>query len=100
MAWYNLTAVDATNILTFAQSINESFMFNQLGNLLLVVIFFISFISLNLYYNDPKFNLAVASFVVAVFSVMFFIFNFVPGATPFICWGIYALALVGLLLSR
>lgn len=88
--WFNITDIDATGILPVAQGINEIFMFNQLGNILLIVIFFISYISFMSFNNNPKLNLMFSSFGIAIFSIFFRIFGIVPDFTPFFCIGLFA----------
>lgn len=101
MAWYNLTGVDATNILTFTQGINSQFMQNDLGNIILIMIFFISFIGFSLYNdNEPIQNLTASSSIVAVLSIPLSLLSLVPEFTPFLCWGIFALNLTILILSK
>ena len=99
-AWYNLTKVDATNILTLTQSVNELFMENHLGIILLIVIFAVSYLSFTLYNDDPKMNLTVSLFAVSLFSILFRIVNLVPDITPFFCWGLFALAISAWFLTK
>lgn len=100
MPWYNLTSIDATNVLTFTQGINTEFMQNDLGNLFLIVIFVISFISFSLYNDNPKVNLTAASSIIAVLSIPLRLLSLTPDFTPFLCWGIFALNLTILFLSK
>ncbi len=100
MPWYNLTAVDATNALTFTQDINTGFMQNDLGNLILIVIFFVSFISFSYYQDDTKLNLTAASSIIAILSIPLRLLSLTPDFTPFLCWGIFALNLVIFFLSK
>jgi len=100
MEWYNLTSIDATNFLTFTQGINSEFMQNDLGNLILIIIFFVSFISFSYYNDDSKVNLAASSSIIAVLSIPLRLLSLVPDFTPFLCWGIFALNLVVLLISK
>ena len=92
-AWYNLTAIDFTDPVTFIHSINSQLMFNMFGNLILLMIFAV--IIINLLYNRQNnvMSFTIASFVVAILSVVFFIMDIVPNETPFICWGIFAIGL-------
>ena len=99
MSWYNLT-IDATNLLTFTQGINSEFMQNDLGNLFLIIIFFVSFISFSLYKDSPIINLTASSSIVAVLSIPLRLLSLTPDFTPFLCWGIFALNLVILFLSK
>jgi len=94
MSWYNLTAVNASGILPITQSVNELYMFFQLGNIILMVIFFIPFISFTLYNKNPKLNMMFASFGVAIFSIFFRIFNLVPDYTPFFWWALFAVSIM------
>lgn len=100
MAWYNITAVDATNMLTLTQSVNDLFMNEQLGNILLIVIFAISYLSFTLYNDDPKMNITISLFAVALFSVLFRLLSLVPDFTPFLCWGLFALSISAWFLTR
>ena len=90
--WYNLTAVNATNILSLMQSENVLFMNNQLGNLLLIAIFFISFISFMMFNNNPKLNFMFSSGIVAVLSVILRILTLTPDFTPYFCWAVFAVS--------
>jgi len=92
--WYNVTAVNASNVLTFTQSINNIFMFNQLGNLFLIAIWFISFMTFNFFNNNPKLNMMYASFPVAFFSIILSLVDLVPDFTPYLCWGIFAISIM------
>lgn len=98
--WYNLTDVDATNILTLTQSINELFMENDLGNILLIVIFAVSYLSFTLFNDNPKMNITVSLFAISLFSILFRLVSIVPDITPFICWGLFALSLAAWYLTR
>lgn len=98
--WYNLTGIDATNLLTFTQGINSEFMQNDLGNLILIIIFFITFISFSLYSDDVKINLTAASSIIAILSIPLRLLSLIPDFTPFLCWGLFALNLVIFLLSK
>ena len=100
MQWYNLTEVNAKNILTLTQSINELFMENDLGNIILVVIFAISYLSFTLFNDDPKMNLTVSLFAISIFSILFRLVDIVPDITPFFCWGLFALSISFWFLTR
>lgn len=100
MAWYNLTAVDATNMLTFTQDINTGFMQNDLGDIMLIIIFFITYISFSLYSDNTKVNMTAAASIIAVLSIPMRLLSLVPDFTPFLCWGLFALNLVILFLSK
>lgn len=89
--WYNMTIVDASNILTFIQTTNDSFVQSQLGHLILLSIFFISLISFSFTERDVKYNLVVSMFAVAIFSILFRILQLVPDMTPFVCGALYAI---------
>ena len=91
MAWYNLTAVNATNLVSFTQSINNIFMFGHLGNILLITLFVICYFSFTLFNNNPKYNLMFASFIIAIFSIFFRLLSLVPDATPFMAWAMFAI---------
>ena len=100
MAWYNLTAIDAHNIVTLTQTINTEFMQNDLGNLILLMIFFITHISFSLFIDDPKVNLTAAASIVAILSIPMRLLSLTPDFTPFLCWGFFALNIVILMLSK
>jgi len=92
MAWYNLTAVNASGVLPLMQSVRDLY-FNPLGDGILLMIFCISFISANHYNNNPKLNLMYASFGVAIFSLFLSIFQMVSDFTPYLCWGLFAITI-------
>ena len=98
--WYNLTSIDATNLLTLTQSVNREFMQNDMGILFLIILFFISFISFSLYSDDPKVNLTASFSIVAVLSIPLRILDLLPDFIPFLCWGLFALSLVILLIKK
>ena len=98
--WYNLTAVDGTNLLTFTQYINKELMLNYLGILFLIMVWCIIFYNLSLNWQDTALNLTVPTFVVAVLSVPLFILDLIPAYVPFVCWGFFAIAIVIMLLQR
>lgn len=98
--WYNITAINASNILTTTQTLNDQFMFSQLGNLLLIAIFAISFISAMNFNNNPKLNFMFCSFAVAIFSIVFDIFSLVSDYVPFLCWSIFAVSLAIAVFSK
>jgi hypothetical protein len=91
--WYNLTAIDGSNLLTFTQSINRDLMQNALGILFLIMIWAIVYI--NLMINSPQennaANLSITTFIIAVISVPLFILDLVPNYMPYFCWGMFAL---------
>lgn len=89
--WYNLTAINATDVLALMQSENEIFLYHQMGHLLLIAIFFISFISFMIFNNNPKLNLMYSSGIIAVLSVILRILDLTPDFTPYFCWAIFAL---------
>ncbi len=100
MAWYNVTGIDASNMLAFTQSVNTNLMQNNLGNFFLIVIFFISYIGFSYHEDNPRFNLAAASTIIAVLSIPLRLISLVPDFTPFLCWGILALNLTIFVLSK
>lgn len=92
-AWYNLTAINATNPLAMAQSLNvDGWMNGQIGNLILMTLFFISFISFMHFNNNPKLNIMFSSFAIAIISVILRLLSLVPDFTPFFCWGLFAVS--------
>jgi hypothetical protein len=98
--WYNLTAVDGTNLLTFTQYVNKELMLNLLGILFLIMIWAVIFYNLSLNNQDTALNLTIPTFVVAVLSVPLFILDLVPNYVPFVSWGFFAIAIVIMLLQR
>ncbi len=98
--WYNLTSINATNVLTFTQGINQTFMFNWLGTLILVVLFFISFISMNYYWQDTQLNFTISCFFVGVISFFLVILKLTYNYIPFLFWGLFAIGIMTMLLSR
>lgn len=98
--WFNLSNINATGILPITQSVNNTLMFNQLGNIILIVIFFISYMSFMLFNNNPKINLMFSSFGVALFSIFFRIFGLVPDFTPFFCAGLFAVTLMVVIFNK
>ena len=98
--WYNLTNINATGILPIVQSVNNTLMLNQLGNILLIVIFFISYMSFMLFNNNPKLDLMFSSFSIALFSIFFRIFSLVPDFTPFLCVGLFAVTLMIVIFNK
>ena len=97
--WYNLTKVNATNALTLTRSVKELY-FNPLGDVLLLMIFFISFNSFNHFNNNPRLNMMFSSFAIAIFSVMFRLFDLCSDFTPFFCWGLFAVSISIVALTR
>ena len=97
--WYNLTAVNATDPLQFTLSVKTLY-FNPLGDLILLTIFMIAFNSFNYFNNNAKLNFMFSSFAIALFSIFFRFFGLVSDFTPFLCWGIFALSMAILTLTR
>lgn len=98
--WYNLTAVNASNVLVLTQSVDNLFMYHQLGNLILMVLFFISFLSMLYFNNNPKINIVASSFLVAIMSIAFNILGLAHSSTVFVCWGIFAVSLAVLVFTK
>lgn len=91
--WYNLTSINATNPLSMAQSLNvQGWMNGQIGNLILMAVFFISFISFMHFNNNPKLNMMSSCFAIAILSVILRLLSLVPDFTPFFCWGLFAVS--------
>lgn len=97
--WWNVTKVNASNMLTMTQSVRELY-FNPLGDVILLMIFFISFISFNHYNNNPRLNMMYSSFAIAIFSIMFRLFNLSSDFTPFFCWGLFGLSIAIVTLTK
>ena len=98
--WYNLTSINATNVLILTQSINTDLTFGWLGTSVLVVLWFISFISMNYYWSATKLNFTVASFFMAILSMFFVILGLVPNYLPFLVWGLFVLGVISILLEK
>lgn len=92
--WYNLSLVNASNVLELAKSVNEVFMFEQLGALYLLAIFAITFISFTYFNNNPRLNMMFSSFTIAIFSIFFRIFGLVNDTLPYFCWGLFAVSIM------
>jgi len=76
--WYNITALNGDNVLTFVVSTSDLFVKSSLGILILVVLFFVSFLNLNYYWNDTKMNLVISFFVVGLLGSFFSVISLVP----------------------
>lgn len=98
-AWYNLTAVNASGVLPLVQSVRTLY-FNPLGDMILLIIFFVSFISFNHYNNNPKLNFMFSSFAVGLFSLFFRVLSLVSDYTPFLAWGTFALSIAIVTLTK
>lgn len=98
--WYNLTSINATTMLSFTQGINETLMFDWFGTLILMVLWFVSFISMNYFWDDTKINFTASSFFVAIISMIFVILNLTFNYIPFVIWGFFVVGIISTLLSR
>ena len=96
MVGYNLTGLveNSTGILTFTQGVNDVLMFGWLGNLFLiilsVIIFISSIIATN---NDVKRSFATTSFITFVFAIFLRALNLVPDITMYITLILTAISL-------
>ena len=98
--WYNLTSINATNVLTFTQGVNKVFMFDWLGTLILIVLFFISFISMNHFWHDTQLNFTISIFFIAILSFFFVILELTFNYIPFMLFGLFTLGIVSLFLAK
>lgn len=92
--WYNLTAVNATGLVPLMQTINENYAGHQLGNVILVIIFFLTIISAQIFNNNTKINLMVSFFITFLFSVFFIIFRLTQPYSVFISFAGFVVSLV------
>lgn len=99
MAWYNLTALNASSVLEITKSVKKLY-FNPLGEIILLMIYFISFISFTYFNNNPKLNFMFSSFAVAIFSIPLKVFNLISDITPFLCWGFFGLSIAIVTLTK
>lgn len=99
--WYNLTSIDGSNVLTLVQSINASDMGRgHIGIVMLIVVFIVAFYSFQLFIERTKVNITASFFAVAILSIGFRLINLVNDAVPFVSWGLFALSLAVLILTR
>lgn len=99
MSWYNLTAVNASGVLPIVQSVRNLY-FQPLGDVILLVIFFVSFVSFNHFNNNPKLNLMFSAFGIAIFSLFLSVFGLVSDFTPYFCWGFFAITIAIVTLTK
>lgn len=92
MSWYNLTAINASGVLPLMQTVRTNY-FSPLGDVIILMIFFISFISFNHYNNNPKLNFMFSSSAIALFSLFLSIFGLISDITPYLCWGLFAISI-------
>ena len=90
--WYNVTKVNASDMLTFTRSVRELY-FNPLGDMILLIIFFVSFQSFNHFNNNPRLNFMFCSFIIAMSSIFLRLMGLISDFTPFFAWGLFALAI-------
>lgn len=100
MAWYNLTAVNATGILPLAQSVSNLFLFEQLGNLILIMLFFITFLAFYMHDQSGLPDMMYSSFIIGIISFMFRYVNLVPDITVVIAWAMLAFSIFLVVINR
>lgn len=97
--WYNLTLVNASNVLVMTQSIKDQY-FTPLGDMILLLIFFVTFISFTHYNNNPKINFVASSFIISMLSLIFAVLGLVYNWTPYLCWGVFAVSIAILTMTK
>lgn len=91
--WYNLTSVDASNVLTLTQTIDQVFLYNTFGIMLLVGVFTVAMISFSMRSEDTKFNFMVSLLLISILSVFLNVVNLIQGYTIYVCWVLTAISM-------
>lgn len=99
MSWYNLTAINASGVLPLTKSVRNLY-FEPLGEVILLIVFFVSFISFSYFNSNPKLNFMFSSFAIAIFSLFLSILGLVQDFTPYFCWGFFALTIAIVALNK
>ena len=91
---YNLTAINFTNPSVMVKTTSEILFFGWLGALFLITIMVILIIAYYQYTQEPKGALLYASFSTAIFSILFFVMQWINGTMLFTFCSIYVIMLL------
>lgn len=83
---YNLTLINSTGLVTLTQTVNSELMFGMWGNMMLLTIFVICFMSFNRFANDTKRPLAYSFTIIAILSLLLTGLNLVNDYVVLFSW--------------
>lgn len=97
--WYNLTDINSSSVLGFTQGVNTVLVNGMLGIILIIMLFFISFLSMNYYWRDKWFNLNSSLLFVAILSMLFVPLELVPYFLPLLLFTLFVFSLIAMMLT-
>lgn len=97
---YNFSNINGSNVITLSNTVNDTFMYGQMGNLWLIMFFVITLSTFLVKTNDPKRSFSASSLITFILATFLRTINLVNDVAFYLTLVMAAIATFLLFLSK